>query len=410
MRFSAPFLLALALRSIVPAGRADSVDENLDRRHRALHRRRLDRLKASLDPRGEHRRRLLEEYEASIARNGIIRNPDYEELRKGHTEFEIVADMQRRRQARRALRRRSVPLGVDSVFGSATEDHRTWEKLIMQGVGSFEPTRPPRTYRPTTKRPTRRPTRRPTAPKTPQPTPKPTRAVTSKPTRQATQQPMTPRPTRAVTPRPTRRPTQQPMTPRPTAMALRPTTRPTKVMTTPAPTRLPQTPQPTEGPTQTNRPTQASVTPATSDPTTNKPTRAPVEPATPRPTRPPGTRRPTEAPRSRVSDVVLGVALFEGSEFDDPDSYQSQSLSWLENSNTEGLSDERIIQRYALACIFYATNEVETIFTIDQFGEGNTPPWETSTRWVTNRNECEWARISCDEENYVTILDLVSIA
>jgi len=478
MHIPAWVVLAIGLRTTFPSCSshyADSASDDGDRTrfHRVLHARRLDRLKESLDPRGDHRKKLLEEYEAFIARNGIILNSDYEERRRSHTNDEIATDRMRRRREWRAAGERRV-FGVDDLFATPAEDRLLWQKLaINELAGSFVPSpRPtPRptpkvTLRPTprptkqpvrqTPRPTRKvsfgPTRRPSPIPTPQPSPQPTRRPTKQPVRQ------TPRPTRKVTLRPTRRPSPRP-TPQPSQL---PTRRPTKQpVRIPRPSEAPvaRTPMPSEKPVQTPRPSPQPIQPPTvkpvfpetalptSAPSTVQPSRAPVDailptkaPATSSPSemptsdeptiapvqqgtaqpsrfprsRPPRTRRPASRPtraptsRSRVAELIRSVALFGGSEFSDNSTYQSKSLNWLENSSTENLSDERIIQRYSLGCIYYATFEVETIFTIDLFGEGGVLPWRDSTNWVTDENECLWARLGCNEDNNVVVLDLVS--
>ncbi|EEC48729.1 predicted protein [Phaeodactylum tricornutum CCAP 1055/1] len=114
------------------------------------------------------------------------------------------------------------------------------------------------------------------------------------------------------------------------------------------------------------------------------------------------------APASRVEQVVLSVALSNGAEFVNPESYQSKALAWLEGSNTDGLSDQRIIQRYSLGCIFFATNGVRTQFTDQAFGENVILNWQNVSGWATNTNECEWKGIGCDSTNSVNLLDLFS--
>merc|ERR1712087_379361 len=136
-------------------------------------------------------------------------------------------------------------------------------------MGTVDPTRPPKTPRPTnggerTPRPTPDRTPRPTTwspPKTTKPpkTPRPTRDTdrTPKPTRPD----RTPKPTKGQkTPRPTAwsppKTTKPPKTPRPTATYLR-TPEPTR---TPKPTHPPKTPKPTNPP-KTPRPTQTYLQP-----------------------------------------------------------------------------------------------------------------------------------------------------
>jgi hypothetical protein len=70
-----------------------------------------------------------------------------------------------------------------------------------------------------------------------------------------------------------------------------------------------------------------------------------------------------------ISSIVRNFALNNGVEFDDPDSYQSKALAWIEDSGVPSLrvnlanADDRVVQRYALACIYYASNEQRTAAT-----------------------------------------------
>jgi hypothetical protein len=109
-----------------------------------------------------------------------------------------------------------------------------------------------------------------------------------------------------------------------------------------------------------------------------------------------------------IEDILLPVALFGGVEFEDPDTYQSKALAFLCSSDTSGLSDDRIIQRYSLASIYYATNNVSTPFTDIAFGPGLIFPWSDEDNWVTDANECDWIKVQCDSANNVILLDLFS--
>ena len=116
---------------------------------------------------------------------------------------------------------------------------------------------------------------------------------------------------------------------------------------------------------------------------------------------------------NRADAVIRPVALFEGVEFLDPDSYQSKALDWLRNSDLEPYSDAKLIQRYALACVWFATFNVTTEFTDLALGEGRIVQWERTRGWLTDTDECSWANTLCEGGSNVTgfleILDLVSI-
>ena len=72
---------------------------------------------------------------------------------------------------------------------------------------------------------------------------------------------------------------------------------------------------------------------------------------------------PAPSPPPTSSDIVAfirSIALMGGDEFADPFSYQSQALANMKKMDSLNFSEEEMIQRYALACIFIATDAVET--------------------------------------------------
>jgi len=74
----------------------------------------------------------------------------------------------------------------------------------------------------------------------------------------------------------------------------------------------------------------------------------------------------------------------------DPNSYQSKALSWLV-SDFEGNNylEAQLLQRYSLACLYYATYSIVTLYS-------ETPtPWKVTTNWLSSKNECEWHGIEC---------------
>ena len=85
------------------------------------------------------------------------------------------------------------------------------------------------------------------------------------------------------------------------------------------------------------------------------------------------TRLPTGSATISVNDyveqVILSASIFGGSEFADIRSYQSQALEWLQGDAADEktgklrLSDLRLIERYALACIYFATYAVQHAYT-----------------------------------------------
>jgi len=178
------------------------------------------------------------------------------------------------------------------------------------------------------------------------------------------------------------------------------------VPTVAPPTRVP----PTETPPTPPRPTLVPPTPVppTPPPPTTPPTPAPFQPS-PRPPVVPTVAPPSPTPTTNVIDVILPVAKFGGDEFLDPDSYQSQALSWLEgNANVGSYSDEQIIQRYALATIYFSTYAVATPATDAFLGAGETPAgWNNTAGWLSDADECTWFGIGCADGS-VESIQLVS--
>lgn len=128
---------------------------------------------------------------------------------------------------------------------------------------------------------------------------------------------------------------------------------------------------------------------------------SPTSPAGPFPTQP-------TAPLS-VRDVLLQVALFGGDEFKDTNTYQSKALAWLEQSFEGQYTDFAIIQRYTLACIYFATSSVKTLITDRYYGESEMENWINTSGWLTSDDECIWYGVRCgNNDGKITSIDLVS--
>ena len=116
----------------------------------------------------------------------------------------------------------------------------------------------------------------------------------------------------------------------------------------------------------------------------------------------------TAAPTNEVYDILLSHARFHGVEFEDPNSYQSRAARWVGETAQLGVhTPERLVQRYALASLYYATNGVANEFTDEIFGFGNPPrPWIDESGWLVNDDECSWYKITCNEDGQVTKIEL----
>ncbi|CAB9500048.1 leucine rich repeat [Seminavis robusta] len=108
---------------------------------------------------------------------------------------------------------------------------------------------------------------------------------------------------------------------------------------------------------------------------------------------------------SEIRIIVTHVALQGGSEWRDGTSYQAKAIQWLENDKLayDGLSQQRIWQRYALACIYFATYAVPNPYTVS-----STRGWIDSAGWLEPISECEWFGVNCTRDSFVESLDLSS--
>jgi hypothetical protein len=104
------------------------------------------------------------------------------------------------------------------------------------------------------------------------------------------------------------------------------------------------------------------------------------------------TVQPTAAPSvlSVVDQFLSGLPpysmdLAEG----DPDSAQAKALVWLESDpQYTDYELHRLNQRYALAVLFYSTNDYYYYYHGDS--------WWDSSGWMSNGNECTWYQYNED--------------
>eukprot|EP00339_Tiarina_fusa_P004892 CAMPEP_0116998044 /NCGR_PEP_ID=MMETSP0472-20121206/1258_1 /TAXON_ID=693140 ORGANISM="Tiarina fusus, Strain LIS" /NCGR_SAMPLE_ID=MMETSP0472 /ASSEMBLY_ACC=CAM_ASM_000603 /LENGTH=482 /DNA_ID=CAMNT_0004697087 /DNA_START=121 /DNA_END=1569 /DNA_ORIENTATION=+ len=126
------------------------------------------------------------------------------------------------------------------------------------------------------------------------------------------------------------------------------------------------------------------------------------------------TPGPTPTYASEVRDSVFAIARFGGSEFDDPDSYQSRALGWVLTQDLPATDiplsrEDQASQLYALACIYYNTYATRSDWTDFHFGpDVAIPGWFNNRGWLISANEvCTgWYGISCNEEGKVSKIEL----
>lgn len=121
------------------------------------------------------------------------------------------------------------------------------------------------------------------------------------------------------------------------------------------------------------------------------------------------TTAPTIAPTSQtLLQYLQQESLLDGSELEDTSTYQYKAYTWLASTPYESLSDYAILQRFTLACIYYATFQVRTLYTDAVYGyEKEIPPWNKTTNWLSStKDECSWFGILCNDNGEVVDIEL----
>eukprot|EP00977_Amphora_coffeiformis_P004967 scaffold1058_cov163-Amphora_coffeaeformis.AAC.7 len=120
--------------------------------------------------------------------------------------------------------------------------------------------------------------------------------------------------------------------------------------------------------------------------------------------------RPQDYSVSAVSGTNVNTYIRSNvpnaSVLDNTSSYQRKALNWVVgNCATCGTDGKRIMQRYVLACIWYATNNVVNPLVQNTSG-GGIGQWQTTTGWLSAENECTWHGIECNDGAYVDTISL----
>ena len=106
------------------------------------------------------------------------------------------------------------------------------------------------------------------------------------------------------------------------------------------------------------------------------------------------TQAPTRAPGTleRESMITFIQSKSASTSFSNS-TPQTQALEWIlaDKYSSEGLSDYRLLQRFALATLYYSTNGTE---------------WRNGGGWLEPTNECEWGgsedhQFGCSQESMV---------
>jgi hypothetical protein len=108
------------------------------------------------------------------------------------------------------------------------------------------------------------------------------------------------------------------------------------------------------------------------------------------------TDPPTPSPQEVIQELeslLKPVTFDNGAALRTASSPQNKALIWL--SNNAGLnsySNATKIQRYALATLFYSTNENS---------------WYSKANWTSNTLECDWEHVNCNYNGSIETLDLL---
>jgi hypothetical protein len=82
-------------------------------------------------------------------------------------------------------------------------------------------------------------------------------------------------------------------------------------------------------------------------------------------------------------------------------SYQGKALDWLlTDPKLDSYDRSEVLQRFTMACFYYSTNGIVTLYTPRAIN------WKDSTGWLTQKSECEWLGIQCSTKSKVNGISL----
>ena len=81
---------------------------------------------------------------------------------------------------------------------------------------------------------------------------------------------------------------------------------------------------------------------------------------------------------------------------------QNKAFYWLATDldleGEENINHTEMVQRYALAVLYFATNSVTNPYTEIPKGHKSPPVWESAYNWLSKEHECQWNGIICDND------------
>lgn len=97
--------------------------------------------------------------------------------------------------------------------------------------------------------------------------------------------------------------------------------------------------------------------------------------------------------------LCLGIAALANVNPVDAQPYQARATEWLVNDPFDGGFIINSL-RYGLACLYFATYDVDNIYSM------NPGPWKRNTGWLTATSFCTWYGVTCNDEGIITEIDL----
>lgn len=131
-----------------------------------------------------------------------------------------------------------------------------------------------------------------------------------------------------------------------------------------------------------------------------------------RPTTSPG---PTASNAYEIADIIERNARYGGDEFKDKNSYQSLAKKWVLTQDfpiQDGSSmtmEQQALQLFALACIYFSTFSVTSVWTDVHYGpDVKLPGWYSSRGWMgTGEDVCSnWHGLTCNDQGRILKIEL----
>lgn len=79
---------------------------------------------------------------------------------------------------------------------------------------------------------------------------------------------------------------------------------------------------------------------------------------------------------------------------------QGKAMKWLYSHTSDAMERSQVLQRFALACFYYSTFDVTTLYTPVAL------PWKNTQSWLTDVHECQWHGIQCSTRMRVNGISL----